>query len=273
MELDIGKYSVWKRSSELTPAMVGIAEQLGLGSVWAGGSPPGDLEHVEALVAGGDSIPVITGIVNMWRADPHVVAASYHRIQEAKPDRFILGVGIGHREAVDEYESPYSKMVEYLAALSRAGVPSDRLVLAALGPRALQLSAAETLGTHLYFTTPRHTAMARELLGEEPLIAPEQTVVVTGDEEAGLKTARDFASRYLRLENYRNSLLREGWAEADLDDGGSDELVAEVVTVGSAGTVAQAIEAHIDAGADHVAIQILGDGDMSGFRSLAPHLN
>lgn len=273
MDIDIGTYSIWKRSADLTPEQVTKAESLGYGAVWAGGSPPGDLEHVERLIAARDHIPVLTGIVNMWRDDADTVAASFHRIERQHPGRFVLGVGIGHREAIDEYANPYDKMVDYVAELVEAGVPKRRIVLAALGPRALRLAAAETAGTHPYFTTPRHTRTARQTIGDGPLLAPEQTVVIDSDRSRGIATARDFTARYLRLENYRNSLLREGWSPGDLEDGGSDDLVSEVVLIGEAPDVAARLHSHLDAGADHVAIQILGDEDLSLFAELAPYLD
>ncbi len=163
-------------------------------------------------------------------------------------------------------------MVRYLDDLAEAGVPKEHMVLAALGPKALRLSADRTTGTHPYLTTPRHTRMAREIVGDGPLVAPEQTVVVDADPDEANDLARSFVARYLRLVNYRNSLLREGWAEEDLNEGGSDRLVSELVLTGSAGEVAEGIRAHLEAGADHVCIQPLGSDPSTSCRALAEAL-
>lgn len=269
MTIELGSYGIWQRTSDATPEITRAVEDLGFGALWAGGSPEGGLEDIERLLEGSESIPVATGIVNMWKADPATVAASYHRIQERHPGRFLLGVGIGHPEATSEYHSPYEVMVRYLDDLAETGVPEEHMVLAALGPKALRLSADRTAGTHPYLTTPRHTRMAREILGDGPLVAPEQTVVVDVDPAEANDLARSFVARYLRLVNYRNSLLREGWAEEDLNDGGSDRLVSELVLTGSAAEVAEGIRAHIEAGADHVCIQPLGPDPTASYRALA----
>ncbi len=269
MTIELGSYGIWQRTSDATPEIAREVEGLGFGALWVGGSPEGHLEDVERVLDGSESIPLATGIVNMWKANPATVAASYHRIQERHPGRFLLGVGIGHPEATTEYHSPYEVMVRYLDDLTEAGVPKEHMVLAALGPEALRLSAERTAGTHPYLTTPRHTRMAREILGDGPLVAPEQTVVVDADPDEANDLARSFVARYLRLVNYRNSLLREGWGEEDLNDGGSDRLVAELVLTGSAAEVADGIRAHLDAGADHVCIQPLGSDPTASYRALA----
>ena len=272
MSIELGRFGIWRRNSETSPEIAQEVERLGFGALWAGGSPPGDLGEVEAMLDATTKIPVATGIVNMWRVDPATLAASYHRIEARRPGRFLLGVGIGHPESVDEYHSPYGTIVEYLGALSSAGVPKHHLLLAALGPRVLALSAESTAGAHPYLTTPRHTRMARDILGEGPLLAPEQTVVVGEDPVEAASIARRFVARYLALVNYRNSLLREGWSEEDVANGGSDRLIAELVLTGDAHRVAEGIRAHLDAGADHVCIQDLGPDPVSGWQSLASEL-
>lgn len=272
MTVSLGRYGMWKRAADITPGLAGLTEELGYGALWVGGSPSGDLTVVEDAIAATGTIGVASGIVNMWREDAATVAASYHRIEAAHPGRFLLGVGIGHPEATAEYRNPYDTMVAYIDDLSAAGVPKERMVLAALGPKALRLSAEKTAGSHPYFTTPRHTRLAREVVGDGVLLAPEQTVVIDHDSDRALDVARKFAARYLALTNYRNSLLREGWDSADLHDGGSARLLDEVVLIGDPATVADGIRAHLDAGADHVAIQILGDDAESGHRALAVEL-
>ncbi|HEY7824740.1 MAG TPA: LLM class F420-dependent oxidoreductase [Acidimicrobiia bacterium] len=272
MTIELGSYGIWQRTTDATPETARVVEDLGFGALWVGSSPDGHLQDIERILDGSESIPVATGIVNMWKADPATVAASYHRIEERHPGRFLLGVGIGHPEATSEYHSPYEVMVRYLDDLAGAGVPKENMVLAALGPKALRLSAEQTAGTHPYLTTPRHTRMAREILGDGPLVAPEQTVVVDADPDEANDLARRFVARYLRLVNYRKSLLREGWAEEDLNDGGSDRLVSELVLTGPPAEVAEGIRAHIEAGADHVCIQPLGSYPTAAYRALAEAL-
>lgn len=272
MSIELGQYGIWQRTSDTTPDSAREIERLGFGALWAGGSPEGSLEPIESLLAATDSLPVATGIVNMWRDPAPVVARSFHRIEERHPGRFLLGVGIGHPEATSEYHSPFETIVDYLDELDAAEVPRDQVLLAALGPKVVRLSGERTVGAHPYLTTPRHTRQAREILGSDPLLAPEQTVVVGGDRDEARERARGFVARYLGLVNYRNSLLREGWSETDLADGGSDRLVDELVLTGSAGDVASGIRAHLDAGADHVSIQHLGPDPVSAFGELAAAL-
>lgn len=270
--IELGEYGIWKRATDTTPGLARDAEELGFGSLWVGGSPSGDLRLVEDAIAATDSIGVATGIVNMWRDDADTVAASFHRIEERHPGRFLLGVGIGHPEATAEYRRPYATMVAYLDELSAAGVPKEQMILAALGPKALRLAADRTVGSHPYFTTPRHTALAREIVGDQAVLAVCQTVVVDADRDRARGLARAFAARYLALVNYRNSLLREGWASEDLEDGGSDALIDRVVLTGAAADVAPGIRAHIEAGADNVNIQALGDSAAASYRALADEL-
>jgi probable F420-dependent oxidoreductase len=269
MSIELGQFGIFQRVGDASSETAREVEKLGFGAYWVGGSPSGDLNAIEELLDATKSIPVATGIVNMWRADAATAAVSYHRIQERHPGRFLLGVGIGHPESISEYRKPYDTIVSYLDELADAEVPQEHLVLAALGPKVMKLSGERTVGAHPYFTTPRHTRLAREVLGEGPLLAPEQTVVLGVDPDEGRAIARNFAARYLRLVNYRSSLLREGWSEEDVADGGSDRLVDEVVLMGSADEVAEGIRAHLDAGADHVCIQDIGPDPVGSFRALA----
>ena len=194
----------------------------------------------------------------MWSAPATEVAASHHRITAAHPGRFLLGVGIGHPEATQEYRSPYDTIVDYLDVLDAEGVPVEDRVLAALGPKVLALAAERTAGAHPYLTTPEHTRLAREILGEGPLLAPEQKVVLDTDPVAARALGRPAVDRpYLHLRNYTSNLRRLGWTDADLADGGSDALIDALVVHGDAATVAAGVRAHLDAGADHVCLQLL----------------
>jgi len=269
MSIELGQYGIWQRASDVRPEIASEVEQLGYGALWIGGSPPGDLGVVDTVLEATETLSVATGIVNMWRDDAATVAGSYHRINQRFPNRFLLGVGIGHPEATSEYRNPYATILAYLGDLDAAGVPKDHLCLAALGPQVLEVSARRTAGAHPYLTTHRHTAFAREILGDGVLLAPEQTVIVGTDIEDAKERARSFVTRYLGLVNYRRNLLREGWADDDLADGGSDDLVSELVLNGPATEVAGGIRSHIDAGADHVCIQDLGPDPVSSFRALA----
>jgi probable F420-dependent oxidoreductase len=263
-----GKYGAWRRIGDWTPEDAAAVEDMGYGAIWAGGSPSADLEAVEALIAATSRVPVATGIVNMWRADPAEVARSYHRIEERHPGRFYLGLGIGHPEATAEYRNPYETMVEYLDRVEAEGVPSDRIILAALGPRALKLAATRTYGAHPYLTTPAHTKMAREVMGPGSFLAPEHKVVL--DREEWERLARPNVERYLRLRNYRANLLREGWDQSDLE--GSERLIEALVLTGHPAAVAAALSRHIGAGADHVCVQVLGQDPLAGYRALASFL-
>jgi probable F420-dependent oxidoreductase len=264
MTVELGRYGIWRGQGFLSPELAAQVEQLGFGAIWIGGSPEGGLELAESMLAATDRIAVATGIVNMWKTPAEEVARSYHRIEAKYPGRFLLGVGIGHPEATSEYRSPYATMVDYLDRLDAADVPVEGRALAALGPRALRLAADRTAGAHPYLTTPEHTRLARDLVGPDVLLAPEQKVVLDTDPERARAAGRPVVDRpYLHLVNYRSNLQRLGWSEQDMADGGSDALIDALVAHGDAATVAARLTAHLDAGADHVVVQALGDNPMA----------
>lgn len=269
MRPQLGQFGIWRMARNMTPDLAIAGERLGFGAVWVGGSPPGDLELVESLLDATDHITVATGIVNMWREAPDLVAASHRRLTERHPGRFLLGVGVGHREATEEFRDPMGKIAEYLDHLGQAGVPRDEIVLAALGPKALTVSAERTAGAHPYLTTPNHTSLARRVLGDAPLLAPEHKVVLDSDPERARGVGRPVLARYLARINYRNNLLREGWLEADLDHDGSDRLVDALVLHGTPAEVGTGLRAHLEAGANHVGIQVLDDDPLPAYESLA----
>ncbi|QYN31703.1 LLM class F420-dependent oxidoreductase [Pseudonocardia sp. DSM 110487] len=258
MTIDVGRYGIWRGQGGLSPEFAVEAEALGYGAVWIGGSPRGDLALAESLLDATERIVIATGIVNMWATPAEEVAPSYHRIAAKHPGRFLLGVGIGHPEQTSKYRSPYATMVDYLDALDKADVPVAGRALAALGPKALRLAADRTAGAHPYLTTPEHTREAREIVGDGVLLAPEQKVVLDTDAERARAIGRPVVDRpYLNLVNYRSNLLRLGWSESDLDNGGSDALIDALVAHGDAESVAARLTAHLDAGADHVCAQVL----------------
>ena len=258
MTVTLGTYGIWRRLSGLTPQLARDIEALGYGAIWVGGSPPGDLRRVEELLAATDRIAVATGIVNMWTSPADEVAAAYHRVTRAFPGRFLLGVGIGHPEAVREYRSPYATILAYLDVLDAAGVPVDGRVLAALGPKVLAVAAERTAGAHPYLTPPEHTRRARDLMGPAAMLAPEHKVVVEADPQQARAIGRPPVERpYLQLRNYTNNLRTLGYTDADLADGGSDRLIDALVAHGDAATVAARLTEHIGAGANHVCAQVL----------------
>jgi len=272
MSVELGRYGFWRRLSGFTPELAREIEALGYGALWIGGSPPADLTEVEGLLAATDRIAVATGIVNMWASPAAEVADAYHRIASRYPGRFLLGVGIGHPEATREYTSPYQTMVAYLDVLDEHEVPIADRVLAALRPKALALAAERTAGTHPYLTTPDHTRIAREQLGPDVLVAPEQTAAVNAPDSTA---ARTFVRRYLGLRNYVANLRTLGFTEADVADGGSDHLIDALVAQGDAPTVAARLDEHLAAGADHVCVQLLGEEEdlLPALRGVAEALN
>jgi probable F420-dependent oxidoreductase len=275
-ERDLGRYGVWRGATQLTPELARGLEQLGYGTLWVGGSPEGSLSAVEAMLAATSEITLATGIVNIWSDPAPTVAASYRRIDARHPGRFLLGVGAGHREATREYTRPYEALEAYVTTLLDEGVPRDSLVLAALGPRVLRLAAERAGGAHPYLVTPEHTRRARDIMGAGPLLAPEQKVVVDADPVRARAIGRPRVQRpYLGLVNYTANLRRLGWGDDDLRDGGSDALIDALVAHGTAGQVAARLAEHLDAGADHVCLQLLTaseDDLMAGYRELAEAL-
>ncbi|HYZ57928.1 MAG TPA: LLM class F420-dependent oxidoreductase [Streptosporangiaceae bacterium] len=270
MAIELGKLGIWRSQSDLTPELARTVENLRYGSIWVGGSPPAPLDIVERLLDATERITVATGIVNIWQDDAGPIAEAYHRIAAKHPDRFLLGIGIGHPEAARQYRKPYETTVGYLDQLDAADVPVTGRALAALGPKMLRLSAERTAGAHPYLVTPEHTREARAILGPGPLLAPEQKVVLETDPERARAIGRPMVKTpYLGLVNYVSNLRRLGWSDEDLADGGSDRLIDALVLHGDAETVAQGVTAHLDAGADHVAVQVLNEDPVPGYRALA----
>ena len=255
----LGQLGIWRRKHDGVDGVAEI-EELGYGALWVGASP--SVEEVRPFLERSSTLTVATGILNVWQHEPAAVAAQRAALVREFPGRFMLGIGVGHPEATAEYVSPLAKMSAFFDGLDAAPdpVPSDERVAAALGPKMLELAARRSLGTHTYFVTPEHTRFAREHVGADALVAPELAVVVEADDEAARAVAREYAALYLGRSNYTNNLLRFGFTERDVAAGGSDRLIDAVVPHGSAQAVAEAVRAHLDAGADHVALQPLGHG-------------
>jgi probable F420-dependent oxidoreductase len=272
----LGRFGIWRSSSQVTPELAADLERLGFGTLWLGGSPGGQLTEPEQILDATATLTVGTSIVNIWQDDAHLVAASFARVEARHPGRFLLGVGAGHREATQQYARPYEALATYVDVLLGDGVPADSLVLAALGPRVLRLAADRTAGAIPYLVTPEHTRRARGILGPGPLLAPEQKAVLEADPERARAIGRPrVRSPYLGLVNYTSNLRRLGWSDEDLSDGGSDALIDALVAHGSAGQVAAQLAEHFDAGADHVCVQLLtapGADLVDSYRKLAQAL-
>lgn len=256
---NLGRFGSFGRG--VTPQQATEIEALGYGAVWVGGSPPAALSWVEPILQATTTLCVATGIVNIWSAPAQRVAESFHRIEAAYPGRFLLGIGVGHAEMISEYRKLYNALVEYLDRLDDYGVPANRRVVAALGPRVLGLSARRSAGAHPYLTTPEHTARARELIGPSAFLAPEHKVVLTTDSARARTVGRQALDMYFNLANYRNNWKRLGFTDDEVSRPGSDRLVDAVVAYGTPDAIAARLNEHLLAGADHVPIQVLTEDD------------
>jgi probable F420-dependent oxidoreductase len=266
----LGRIGIWRRHQEGAEGVAQL-EELGFGTLWLGGSPAPS--HARPFLEGSRTLTIATGILNVWRHEPAHVAAEHARLNDEFGGRFLLGIGIGHPEATSEYRRPVATMRSFFDGLDAAErpVPRDQRVAAALGPKVLDLAAERSLGAHPYLTNVEHTRFARERVGPGVLVAPEVTVVLEPDAETGRRLARQFAGPYLGRSNYAANLLRHGFTEGDLAGGGSDRLIDAVVPHGSAEQIAEAVQAHLDAGADHVCLQPVGHEGvpLGDYRALA----
>jgi probable F420-dependent oxidoreductase len=260
----LGTYGVWISETKVTADIARGLEDQGYGALWLGSANGEVLEGARIALAATQTLSVATGIVNIWTSDARATADSYHRLEELAPGRFLLGIGPGHREANGHQAvKPYEAMNEYLDALDHAQVPVDRRVLAALGPRMLQLSADRAAGAHPYLVNPDYTRSARSALGARPLLAPEHKIALATDRAEGLRRAREGLAIYLALQNYLNNFRRLGFEDGDFESGGSERLLDAMIAQGSAEAIASDVRRHVDAGADHVALHpIHDDGDI-----------
>ncbi|MFC5632836.1 LLM class F420-dependent oxidoreductase [Streptomyces bullii] len=266
----IGRYGVWSvglrsedpaRRGERAEAAAEL-EDLGYGAVWLGGNSAA--RNAAPLIEATSRLTVGTSIQSIWEHDADAAAASFKELEAAHPGRFVLGLGVSHAKRVEQYRRPYSALVDHLDSLDAAGMPAQRRLLASLGPRSLRLTRDRAAGAIPYLVTPEHTAHAREILGEAPLLAPELGVVLEPDPARARALARDFLAMYLPLANYTNNFLRHGFTEDDLADGGSDRLVDALFAWGDEDRIRARIDAFFTAGADHVALQVVDDGPRDG---------
>jgi len=269
-----GAIGIWTSGLDAFPAAraqeaAAELEELGFGALWFGEAMGREsLTNAGLLLAGTKRIVIATGITNIYGRDPVTTAAAQKTLAEAYPNRFLLGLGVSHIPLVEKlrghsYDKPVPTMRAYLDAMDQAPYqavpPSSKppRVLAALGPKMLQLSAERADGAHPYNTTPKHTAEARKLLGPAPYLCPEQGVILETDPAKARAIARKFLAIYLTLPNYTNNWLRLGFAESDFSNRGSDRLIDAVIAWGDLKTVTNRIQEHHSAGADHVCLQVL----------------
>lgn len=274
--IQLGAFGVWTFQLDILPAAgmqetVAELEELGYGAVWYGEALAREaFTKATLLLARTKRVVVATGIANIYARDPVTTAAAQKTLAEAYPNRFLLGLGVSHIPLVERvrghrYDKPVPTMRAYLDAMDQApyqAVPPPSKpprVLAALGPLMLKLAAERADGAHPYNTTPKHTAQARELLGPDPYLCPEQAVVLEKDPAKARAIARKFLEIYLGLPNYTNNWLRLGFQETDLANGGSDRFIDAVVPWGELKAVVSRIQEHHAAGADHVCIQVITD--------------
>lgn len=274
--MDVGEIGIWTSQFDFQPAAklrkaAADLEKLGFGAIWFPESVGREaFTHAGLILGATKRIVVATGIANIYARDPVTAAAAQKSLAEAYPGRFLLGLGVSHIPLVEQvrghtYGKPVAAMRAYLDRLDQAPYravmppvkPKPARVLAALGPRMLQLAAERADGAHSYFVTPEHTAQARKILGDDRFLAVEQAVVLEKDASRAREIARAHTSFYLRLPNYVNNLRRLGFSDDDFGDGGSDRLVDAIVAWGDVATTMDRVRAHQAAGADHVCIQVL----------------
>ena len=275
--VNIGRVGIWYGGIDALPTpearrAAQLLDELGYGALWVAEAVGRDpFVSSTVLLAATERIALATGIANIYARDPMTMAAAQRTLAEAFPGRFLLGLGVSHAHLVSnlrkhDYSKPYSYMVEYLQRMDESlfmAIKADDdggRVLAALGPKMLQLSATAANGAHPYFTTPEHTALARATMGPDALLAPEQMVVLNTDPTEARRIARAGMAVYLRAPNYTNNLKRNGFEDADFADGGSDRLVDAIVAWGDEQQIADRVAQHHAAGADHVCVQVLQDG-------------
>jgi len=291
--IDIGRVGIWTGTLDAVPSaeaqqVARRLEEMGFPTLWIPETIGRDPFVTATLLLGATStLKIATGIANIYARDAVTMANTQRSLEEAYPGRFLLGLGVSHQHLVDrvrkhDYSKPYSKMVEYLDQMDNAIFlavgPTERppTVLAALGPKMLQLAGEKAAGAHPYFVPVEHTAKAREILGAGPVLAPEQMVVLDTDRERALAVARKGMAVYLRAPNYVNNLKRFGFTDDDVADGGSERLADAIVARGDVQAAVDRVQAHFDAGASHVCVQVLQDDltavPEAGWRELAAGL-
>ena len=268
------------------PGQIGEAaaelDELGYTALWIPDVGGDVFSSVQVLMAATKKALVATGILNLWMHSPEESAAAHDRLTREHGDRFLMGIGVSHQPLIDSqeagrYRKPLSAMQSFLDGLDAASPPVDpsHRVLAALGPKMLELARTRAAGAHPYNVTPQHTAQAREALGPDALVLPEQAVALTTDPDRARALGRSHLEHYLNLPNYTNNLRRLGFGDDDFKGGGSDRLIDALVAWGDVDAIVGRVQEHRDAGADHVCIQaVIEEGlPQEAWRELAPALN
>lgn len=271
--MELGRIGIWTFALDIQPGqkareIAGEIEELGYSAIWIPEAMGREAMTNAALLLSGTKKAVIaTGIASIWARDAMACAAAQKTLCEAFDGRFLLGLGVSHAPMVavrgQEYNKPLTAMRKYLDAMDAAPfmavAPAEapKRVLAALHPKMLELARERANGSHTYFVPPEHTAWARERLGTEAILAVEQTVVLETDAQRAREIGRRFMSVYLGLPNYVRNLKRLGYTDEDISNGGSNRLVDAIVAWGDEEAIRRRIQAHLDAGASHVCVQVL----------------
>jgi probable F420-dependent oxidoreductase len=272
----LGRIGVWSlelRFGDPGEAADAAAEldELGFGALWIPGGVGGDvLGDVDRLLSATRKTVIATGIVNIWKHDAREIGKWWSALPADRKDRVLLGLGVSHGPLIGEsYRKPLAFMGSYLTQLHAEGLPATNLCLAALGPKMLELSRDRTAGAHPYLVTPEHSAMAREVLGPDALLAPEQGVALETDTGRARELARQTVAFYQRLPNYVNNWRRLGFAEDEISSA-SDRLIEALFAWGGMDRIAERVNAHLAAGADHVCLQVLGGAATPDVAAMRP---
>lgn len=272
--IDIGRIGIWQGVLDAHPAglvreTVAELDEMGWPTVWIPETVARDPFVAAALMLEATTeLRIATGIASIWARDPMTTANATLTLNEAYDGRFLLGLGVSHHTLTEwvrkhDYAKPLTKMRTYLermdASMFRGVRPAEApsRVLAALGPKMLELSASAADGCHPYFVPVEHTAIARAAVGPDKLVATEQMVVLETDPSTAREIARRHMAVYLGLPNYANNLMRLGYTEDEITNA-TDRVVDAIVVWGTLDDVAARVAAHHDAGADHVCVQVLG---------------
>ena len=274
----VGLWSMELRFGDKGEAADAAAEldELGFGALWIpGGVDDAVLGDVESLLAATKNTTIATGILNIWKHQPADVAAWFNGLPEGSRNRVMLGLGVSHGPLIGEaWKKPLAVTREFLDGLEESGMSRQHICLAALGPRMLALATDRTAGAHPYLVTPEHTRRAREILGPGRLLAPEQGVILEKDPAKARQLGREALTHYAQLPNYRNNWLRLGFSQQDVD-GVSDKLIDSLFAWGGMEKIVDCVNAHHEAGADHVCLQLIRGatgGDMAGLRAAGREL-
>jgi probable F420-dependent oxidoreductase len=269
----LGRVGIWSLEMRFgDPAQIAEAaaelDALGYGALWVPGGIGGDvMGDIDRLLAATRRMTIATGILNIWKHEPKDVAGWWKGLTQDRKSRLMLGLGVSHGPLIGEsYAHPLAKMRTYLDRISAEGIPAESLCLAALGPKMLELARDRTAGAHPYLVTAEHSAVARKALGPGKLLAPEQGVILESDPAKAREAARQALAMYKDMPNYANSWRRLGFSDEDIA-GLSDRLIDGLFAWGGTSKIAERVNAHIAAGADHVCLQVIGAGDFNGVRA------